>query len=277
MGWKSILTVWDGRDASRAALEAAAKLARDGEAHLDVFCPGLDRTPTGYYSDAAMAVLDGFHRAAVEEAEARAAEAAKMLEGELFPNTVRKAAIRFGEIPTALGSACWAKDLAVLPKPFEADGDEAPELFVEAALFESSTPVLIVPPAGGAVTPKRVLLAWNGGREAMLAARAALPMLTAAEAVTVAVVDPGRREANEADPGRSIAEWLTRHGAKVEIEVIAGTGPSVASMLNRTANEMGAEAVVMGAYGHSRFREMLLGGATRDMLKETKLPLLMAH
>lgn len=277
MAWKSILTIWDGRDATRPALEAAMRLARDGDAHLDVLSIAIDRTPTGYYSDASISVLDSFHRAAVEEAEARAAEARAALAGALFPCSVRTAAVRYAEIGEAVGRAAWTEDLVVLPKPFGPDGDEAPELFLEAALFDSTTPSLVVPEQGDGRQPRRVLIGWNGSREAMRAVRAALPVLAAAEAVTVAIVDPGRLETEEADPGRTFAAWLARHGLSVEIAAVAEAGSSVAHTLNRTARERGCEMIVMGAYGHSRFREMLLGGATRDMLKGAELPVLMAH
>lgn len=277
MTFKSIMTVWDGKAESRAALDAAMNLARAGSGHLDILCLGVDRTPVGYYSDAAMEVLAGFHKAAADEAEARAAEARRIVGGEDFPNTVKTAAVRFAEIPHAVGGAAWHQDVVVLPKPYGPDGDETPEIVLEAALFESTTPVLIAPTGASGSAPRKVLIAWNGAAEAMRAVRAALPLLKAAEATTIAIVDPGRHEANEADPGRSLAIMLSRHGVNAEIAVIAETGPSVAHMLNRHARETGAELIVMGAYGHSRFRERLLGGATRDMLKGAEVPVLMAR
>ena len=277
MTFKSIMTVWDGKQESRAALDAAIRMARDGMAHLDILCLGVDRTPVGYYAEAAMEVLDGFRKAAMAEAETHAEEARRILGGEDFPHTVRTAAARFAEIPQAVGGAAWHQDVVVLPKPYGPDGDETPEIVVEAALFDSTTPVFIAPSDAAGTAPRRVLIAWNGAAEAMRAVRAAMPLLKAAESTTIAIVNPGRHEANEADPGRSLATMLSRHGVRTEIAVIAETGPSVAHMLTRQARESGADLIVMGAYGHSRFRERLLGGATRDMLKGAEVPVLMAR
>ncbi|MFN3261698.1 MAG: universal stress protein [Pikeienuella sp.] len=277
MAFKSIVTVWDGKEESRTALRAATRLAGDASGHLDILCLGLDRTPVGYYSDAAMEVLDSFHKAAVTEAETRAAEAKRLMQAEVISSAVRTAAVRYAEIGRAVGDAAWHQDLVVLPKPYGPDGDETPEIVTEAALFESVTPVLVVPSEAVEPAPRRILVAWNGSAQAMRAVRAALPLLAAAEEVVIAVVDPGRHEANEADPGRALAVMLARHGAHAAISVIAETGPSVAHMLNRAAREAGMEMIVMGAYGHSRFRERLLGGATRDMLKTAEVPVLMAR
>jgi nucleotide-binding universal stress UspA family protein len=111
----------------------------------------------------------------------------------------------------------------------------------------------------------------------MRAARGALLFLKAAERVDIAIVDPPLHAADRSDPGGDLSLWLARHGVKAEVAVLARTQPRIADILTRFASEKGCEAIAMGAYGHSRLREAMLGGATRDMLAQVPMPLIMAH
>ncbi len=111
----------------------------------------------------------------------------------------------------------------------------------------------------------------------MAAVRAALPLLTAAESVNIVIIDPPRHSSDRSDPGGQLSQMLARHGAKPEVSVIAQTMPRVSDVLGRHCEDTQADLLVMGAYGHSRFREALLGGATRDMLERAELPVFMSH
>jgi nucleotide-binding universal stress UspA family protein len=91
------------------------------------------------------------------------------------------------------------------------------------------------------------------------------------------MIDPPTHSPERSDPGGAVCLMLARHGVKAEVSILSRTLPRVSEILTRFATEHGANLIVMGAYGHSRFRESLLGGATRDMLEGTSLPLLMAH
>jgi nucleotide-binding universal stress UspA family protein len=122
-----------------------------------------------------------------------------------------------------------------------------------------------------------VVLAWNQSAEAMGAIRAALPFLVDADACNIVIVDPPRHGADRSDPGGALSQMLARHGVKPEISVVAGTMPRTADVLLRHSGDWQADLLVMGAYGHSRFREAVLGGATRDMLEAATLPVLMNH
>jgi nucleotide-binding universal stress UspA family protein len=95
--------------------------------------------------------------------------------------------------------------------------------------------------------------------------------------VKVVMVAPGSHGRDEADPGSAICQWLSRHGARVEAAVLPKTLPRVADVISRHAADEEAHLIVMGAYSHSRFRESLLGGATRDMLANAAVPVLMAR
>ena len=167
----------------------------------------------------------------------------------------------------------------VLPRPYGAGKGADSEAVVEAALFDAKVPVLVLPAAGlpeGAL-PRRVVLAWNQSAEAMAATRAALPLLKGADLVDITVVDPPPHGPERSDPGGLLCQMLVRHGVRAEVSVLARSLPRVSEVLARHATDQNADLLVMGAYGHSRFREAILGGATRNMLEQAELPVLMAH
>ena len=93
----------------------------------------------------------------------------------------------------------------------------------------------------------------------------------------VTVVDPPGHGPERSDPGGMLCQFLTRHGVKAAVTVLARSEAPVAQVLARHALDLGADLMVMGAYGHSRLREAVLGGATRTVLENTHIPVLMAH
>ena len=132
---------------------------------------------------------------------------------------------------------------------------------------------------GARFEPKseRVLIAWNDGDEALRAVRAALPLLRTAGSADIAIIDPPRTASGRPEPGGALASYLARHGIAAEVSILARTEPDIADILIRRAREIGAGLIVMGAYGHTRLREAIIGGATRHMLERARLPVLMAH
>lgn len=166
----------------------------------------------------------------------------------------------------------------MLPQPYGPERGAELVPVLESALFEGRTPVLVVPDdVKGALAPKEIVVAWNESIEALTAIRTALPFLTAADLVRVVVIDPPQHGPERSDPGGMLSQMLARHGATCEINVLSKTMPRVSDVLNRHAMDTESDMVVMGAYGHSRFREAILGGATRNMLEQAKVPVLMAH
>jgi len=150
---------------------------------------------------------------------------------------------------------------------------------LEAVVFDSGRPVLAIPFAGSFKTiGKRVLVGWNASREASRALHDALPLIAKAETVTVFLANPTRGlDGHGEEPGADIARHMVRHGLKVEVaKVIADDVPDSALLLNH-ASDMGADLLVMGAYGHSRLREFILGGMTRSLLREMTVPVLLSH
>ena len=93
----------------------------------------------------------------------------------------------------------------------------------------------------------------------------------------IVVIDPGRPSVNYGELGRAVSTWLARHDVQVEVNVVPRNLPREADILSRFALERGCEAMVLGAFGHSRLREAVLGGVTHDLLASVPIPLLMAH
>jgi nucleotide-binding universal stress UspA family protein len=148
----------------------------------------------------------------------------------------------------------------------------------EYAILNGCCPVLVVPFAGHFPTIGRtILVAWDGSLHAARAVKHALPLLVNAARVVVTMVDPviGNDEHGE-EPGADIALHLARHGIQVEAQTVASDG-DVGETLLAAADNVKADVLVMGAYGHSRLYEIMLGGATRTILNTATLPVLLAR
>lgn len=146
-------------------------------------------------------------------------------------------------------------------------------------LLASGVPFLIVPDGWSATTPpENVTLAWNASRVARRAIADAMPLLSAARSVRVVVVNPETNPSYGAEPGADIALLLARQNINVTVQQLhTAPGKSIADAISADAGENGSDLIVMGAYGHSRSRELFLGGVTRCLLKSAVVPLLIAH
>jgi nucleotide-binding universal stress UspA family protein len=167
----------------------------------------------------------------------------------------------------------------VLAGQFDPDLDGPAREDIEDLLYESGRPVYLVSNApAGPEAIDRVLLAWNGSREATRAAFDALPFLTAAKEVEIFTVDPAENAMQSRDfCGAEIAATLARHGVKTIVASGYSDGHSVAETLNRRASEIDAGLIVMGAYSHSRLRQRLFGGVTSAMMRGARVPALMSR
>jgi nucleotide-binding universal stress UspA family protein len=134
-----------------------------------------------------------------------------------------------------------------------------------------------VPEGSHNARPKNIVIGWNESAEAIRAVRAAMPLLQKADAVHVAIIDPPETGPERSDPGGALAVYLSRHGVRCDIQVMTRQGLKVSERLSQHVTETGSDLLVMGGYGHSRFREAVLGGATREMLQSSSVPVLMAH
>jgi len=281
MAYKSILTVLTTAADAALAIGSAARLARAQDAHLDILVLGVDRTQLGYSYIGTGAVLMevALERAENEARETEAAvRAALAAEADGLRWGLEAAVTQLGALTELVAQRARFADIVVLARPYGPGKGNESEAVVEAALFEGRVPVLVLPESGLATaTPRRVVLAWNQSAEALTAARQALPLLKAADTVDITVVDPPPHGPERSDPGGMLCQMLVRHGAHAEVSVLARSMPRISEVLARHITDVNADLLVMGAYGHSRFREAILGGATRNMLEKAQVPVLMAH
>ena len=151
------------------------------------------------------------------------------------------------------------------------------ELIIEAALFHSGRPAVVVPYIQKTgLTLNRVLVCWDGGRQAARAIADALPFLHRAKAVEVVVVATKPIKSDDSS-GADIARHLAHHDLNVDLKRVVTGGTDVANSILSYAADVSADFVVMGGYGHSRLREFILGGATRGVLSSMTIPTLMSH
>jgi len=169
-------------------------------------------------------------------------------------------------------------DLIIVPQKPETTDLEDPDLrvendFTERVIMESGRPVLIIPAVGEfSGIGQQILIGWNGTREAARSAFYATPFMRDAENVTISWVN-----SPEELPGTQLATCLARHGINATAKAVVTSDGSVGEELLSTANDLGADLLVMGGYGHSRLREFVLGGATRTVLDKMTIPVLMSH
>lgn len=277
MAYKIIATVLTDPDQGTEGLDAAIALADRMGAHLDIYVVTISHTETNtYYMGAEALMIAEQTRDAMEERDKIETWLKDRMQGELLCWSSQSATVQGPALTDYLSRKLRFSDLVVLPRPYQ-DNPEAATL-VEACLFAAERPVLMIPKgckapdAGG-----HVLMGWNDGAEALAAARAAMPLLRQADVADICIIDPPTHAADRSDPGGAIAQYLMRHGARSEVAVLAKTEPHVGGILLRRAKEVGAKMIVSGAYGHSRMREAVFGGATRDLLEMADLPILMSR
>lgn len=276
MTYRSLLCVFTDEGEIAPALDAALALARLHDAHLEVLCIGRDATR---YSIGVMGIDSTVALSAMSQAAEKSAALAELLRTRLAAEDVRWAVddggVQMLSLAAQVAPRARFADLVVVGA---SAGDGVAGDVLEAALFGARAPVLVVPPTGlGAWPPERVVIAWDGGDEAMAAVRAARGLLDSAQAVSVAAVDPGIWGVEGNEPGRALAQHLVRHGIKADVAVLPRGGQRVAEVLADHVRDTDAGLVVMGAYAHSRLRQLILGGTTRDMLNAAPVPVLMAR
>ena len=167
-------------------------------------------------------------------------------------------------------------DIATIVGPVR---ETNPAMFHAAAhgiLFEA--PIGLCLNASPLAQPEHIFIAWNTELPASRAVHAALPMIKGASQITIGCVDHKATELTDGeDPGTQVAQWLSHHGADVTVNQYTSGGHDVGAVIRRRAQELGADLIVMGAYGHTRLREVVFGGVTRSMLDDTELPVFLAH
>ncbi|MEO1160976.1 MAG: universal stress protein [Pseudomonadota bacterium] len=155
-----------------------------------------------------------------------------------------------------------------------------PDMTLEQLMFETGRPVIVVPQDyQGQKTGQRIVIAWNGTREASRAAFDALPLVSNAASKCVRLVCPPVPEnsTRQLPQGADLAEALARHGVEPEIKPLPGRHADAGAEILAECEEFGADLLVMGAYGHSRLREYVFGGATETVLNDASIPVLLSR
>lgn len=280
MAYKDILVVLDADSATRQRIETAAALAARFEAHLVGLYVTLmaDSEPASplFYPP----LYDPIWRDVQETSAARAEQVRQTFEDVTSRSAVsaewRSAAGYPGDV--AVSHARYA-DLVVLGQldPEDPRGPLLRPRPEEVAML-AGRPILVIPYAGRfEEIGRRALVGWDASREAARAIGDALPLLTQAKSVTIMSVDAEKTRDQGETTAADLALHLARHGVAAQVERTVSDGIGVGNTLLSRASDLEADLLVMGAYGHSRIRELLLGGATRTVLASMTLPVLMAH
>ncbi len=279
MAYKTLMTALTDPDHCSGVLRQLGQLAMDFDAHAQALCIGVDRSPTGYYQPGGETVI---LQLALEQAQTDAAALSETATAALEAAGVRFGAETIVQSLAGLGNAVAERtqfaDLVVMPLPYGTGKGEDLRMSVEAALFGGRSPVLVLPdqadPSKGFRT---IVVAWDESSEAMAAIRQSLPLLQAGDTVRIVMVEPPVHGPGRADPGGQLSRMLDRHGVSCEVDILSRTMPRTSDVLLRHVTDTGADLLVMGAYGHSRLREAILGGTTRNMLENAPIPVFMAH
>jgi len=289
MAIRTILAAVSGGSASGGAVEAAFALAKRLKAHVQVFHARIDeRQAVMMYGDGMGAPLSGdLIRRVTDEAAAMAAAARRVFDDAVQRHGLQLVAAPPRPVAAAEASADWREETGYAPDLIaqrarvfdlvllgrsERVVDEPHTDAVEAAVLDSGRPVLLAP-ASPQDFGNRVAIGWNGSLEAVHALAGALPLLAGAKdvhLVTIGTEDDAQ--------GAAAVEHLAWHGIAATARLVApvaGMGPG--AQLLAAAREVNADLLVMGAFGHAPWRELLFGGATREVIGSSLMPLLLAH
>ena len=278
MAYKTILAHVDSFSPSLDHIVYAIATAKQHDAHLIGLAPsGFASLPAGDYFGASARYI-GEMQQELDEGATKAAT--------IFADECKRQGLASYEAREATDSVIQAMllsagyaDLVVVSQPAE---DAASTLagpgFVGDLWLEGCRPVMVLPNSKLSAPPIRnVLVAWDGSREAARAVTDAMPLLLAAAQVEVVAVIPGESSTSHgAEPGSDLAVFLARHGVKANVNQVVAQA-SITDTLLGQITALDADLIVMGGYGHSRLREWVLGGTTRDMLAKMKVPALMSH
>lgn len=281
MSFKTVLAVVDYRTDLQENLKGAVRVARWLDAHLAVLLVGeVESLPFYGYGSVGYTeiwVKEKEERAAALKQAAADVEALLDREGLSFDVRPRQA-IAARQDDLVARHALYA-DLTFMRRSAGEELSAVERQVIDGTLFDSGRPLLVLPAGDLPVTGgANVLVAWNSRAEAAEAVSDALPILKTAQTVTLVVIDPvtGPDDHGEV-PGADMALVLARHGVEVEVRKVAAGDRPVSKVLQDEAAALGADLIVMGAYGHMRMRENIIGGTTRDMLEGSKVPLFLAR
>jgi nucleotide-binding universal stress UspA family protein len=274
MPYQSLLVCLDGRKRAETTLELALRVAERFRSHLAAIY--LSSAMMSVWVDLPAAAGAGAGWMPDEQALERDRQRASEFEA-MFRRRIDAAGLSGGDwesrddLPLArLTEAARYADLCVIGQADPNDPDcPYPTEFPGVIALGSGRPLLTVPFAGKFERlGERVVIAWNGSREAARAVHDALPLLRQAKRITVL---------SDGAPDPRLAAYLARHGVQFASERTDGAEVAATELILSRAADLGADLLIMGAYGHSRLRELMLGGVSRGILQHMTLPVLLSH
>ena len=276
--FKSISVYLDNTPRCPVRLALASEIAHAHHAHLiGVSVVNVLQSVPVMYGEASVALLER----QAEIAEQAADEAEEVFKKHTDSLDLETELRRFeGLTSDVMSLNARYSDITVLGQAaLDSKNASSADYLPEQVVMQAGRPILVVPDAGNKFSiGNHVLIAWNASREATRAVYDAMPILRRAKQVTVLAVNPEDSDDGHGDiPSADIALQLSRHGVKVEARhTIARNIDAGNEILARTA-DMGADLIVCGAYGHSRLRELVLGGVTQTLLRHMTVPVLLSH
>lgn len=268
---KSILlhTADDTGFASR--LNLTLDIARAHEAHVTFLQPSIQIPPMAYTPAAGHFVAD-LNISEMQEAER---QFRAKVEADISSEDIQwDWQVGLGDAARLMVEQSGLADLLILsqsPKKLTNDRDPQP-IAGEVAIHAHAATMVIPTEKDTFDSEKPIVVAWNGSKEASLAIRLSLPMMRMASSVHMVTLDEGHDL-----PNLDASAYLSRNNISSELHQLESGKRNIAGMIEEFAQDKGASAIVMGAYGKSRLRETLMGGVTRDQIYKSKLPLILAH
>lgn len=275
--YNTILVHCDASKSVVARLDVAVGLARRFNAHLIALHARAPFQPPAFVEGGMDLLLDDYEENVKTCQAAAAAAFTRAIEGKQIASEWRAVD---GLADSSLIAHARYADLVIVGQddPDALTVLPAPSDLPETVALSTGRAVLVVPHIGVEKTPGgTVMLCWNASRESARAASEALPLLKAAKQVIVLIVGPKTGDVPGAEPGANVTAWLSRHAVKVIVQRDNSADADAGSTILSRAADHGADLIVMGIYGHSRLREMVLGGASRTLLSSMTVPVLMAH
>jgi nucleotide-binding universal stress UspA family protein len=277
MSYKTILVHLCHSDKTRNRIDIAIELAKRSDAHL----LGISTVGSLVFSELAQPgfyVNDQLITETLDSLVKNARLAADQFKAHILTARHHNFDVRIcnGDAALCMEQLSRFSDLVIVGQSDKAEvSPSAPDNLPESIALGSAKPVLVIPYIGaGSAIGQRILVLWNGQREALRAVNHALPLLKGAKQVDVVTFNTD--DCAEADPS-SLALYLARHGVEVSISRESSIGIDVANAALSRACDLASDMIVMGCYGHSRVREWVFGGVTRHILKHMTVPVLMAH
>ena len=280
MAYKTLLVLIDETKANDGRVQVAVDVARAYDAHLTGLYVLRESDLPGFVASQLPREAIANQRAKAEDTAQAAVEAFQAkVDREGIKSDTRIARAEPNEVVALIARHARYADLVVAGQPDPDDSGPGGRHLLQDLVLSGGRPVLAVPYVGASQQVGRTItVAWDAKREAARAVADAMPFLEAAEKVHVVMVNPvSSYDAHGPEPGADIALSLARHGIKAEAHAMAAPDLEAGDAILSWLADSGSDLLVMGLYGHARFRELVLGGVSRRILESMTIPVLMSR